>query len=133
MTSLGLSARRFLRRAPLPNWLRVWLRPMGRRVPASLIRYILHAQASKRLVSRVTPCELPRLDGDLLPFALPAPRDATISIIVPFHRQPELTLRCLWGLSRHASAHAFEVIAVDDGSDAASRAAVARVEGLRIV
>jgi GT2 family glycosyltransferase len=133
MTSLRLSARRFLRRAPLPNWLRVWLRPMGRRLPASLIRYILRAQASKRLVSRVTPCALPRLDGDLLAFAVPAPRDAQISIIVPFHGEAALTLRCLHGLSRHASAHAFEVIAVDDGSDPASRAAVARVEGLRIV
>jgi GT2 family glycosyltransferase/glycosyltransferase involved in cell wall biosynthesis len=133
MNWLRLSAKRFLRRAPLPNWLRVWLRPMGRRLPASLIRYILRAHAAKRVVSRVTPCDLPRLDAELPPFSVPAPRDPKISIVIPFHGEAALTLRCLYGLSRHETAHGFEVIAVDDGSDAAARQAVERVAGLRIV
>jgi GT2 family glycosyltransferase len=133
MNWLRLSAKRFVRRAPLPNWLRVWLRPMGRRLPASLIRTILRAHAAKRTVSRVAPCDLPRLDAALPPFALPAGNDPKISIVIPFRGQAALTLRCLYGLSRHATAHAFEVIAVDDGSDAAARQAVERVGGLAIV
>ena len=80
MESLRLLAKRSLRRAPLPHWLRVLLRPIGRRLPASLIRHMLRSQAKKRIVSRVTPpADLPRLDAamGLLPFALPvAPRAA---------------------------------------------------------
>src|SRR5262245_2391339 len=136
MQSLRLTAKRFLRRAPLPHRLRVWLRPIGRRLAAWLIRYPLHSRARKRIVSRaVPPSDLPRLDAamGLLPFALPIHRDPHISIIIPFHDQPELTVRCLYGISRHQTAATFEVIAVDDGSDDTTRRAVGQVAGLRVV
>src|SRR4051794_7862244 len=104
MASVGLTVRWFLRRAPLPHRLRLWLRPIARRVPASLIRYLLRIRTRKRIVSRVaTPRDLPSLAAavGLLPFRLPIPLDAgiaRISIIIPFCGRHDLTVRCLSGL-----------------------------------
>lgn len=136
MASLPLTPKEILRRAPLPHWLRVRMRPLGRRLPTSLIRYILHWRAKKRMTSHVVPPRaLPSLDAvmELLPFAFPTQSNPKISIIIPFHSLPELTVRCLYGISRCQSGHAVEVIAVDDGSDEFTRAAVARVAGIKIV
>jgi GT2 family glycosyltransferase/glycosyltransferase involved in cell wall biosynthesis len=133
MNSLRAKVRGLLRRAPLPHRLRVWLRPIARQL---VFHWLLRAPAKKRLVSRATPpADLPSLDDATacLPFAMPSHSTPTISVVIPFCNQHAMTVRCLHGLSRHQSRHAFEVICVDDGSNESGREAIGRIDGIRIV
>src|SRR5258708_1492505 len=133
MVSPGVIVRALVRRAPLPHWLRVSLRPIARQ---SLVHRLLHPQTKKRTVSRVAlPADLPSPAASMqfLPFAMPTHDAPKVSIVIPFCNQHEMTVRCLYGLSRHQTRHTFEVIAVDDASGGPTREALARVDGIKHV
>ncbi len=63
---------------------------------------------------------------------LPQPAQPEVSIIIPVYNQLELTLACLESLVRHAGRTSFEVIIIDDNSEAHVREALALVSGLRL-
>ncbi|HWD63809.1 MAG TPA: glycosyltransferase [Solirubrobacteraceae bacterium] len=56
-----------------------------------------------------------------------------VSIVIPVFRRADLTRRCLFSILEHASDVPYEVILVDDGADADSRALLAGVQGARLL
>lgn len=64
---------------------------------------------------------------------LPACDDPDVSIIIPIYNQLEYTLKCLNSLGRHSQKTTFEVIVVDDCSDASVFRALSSIPNLRIV
>ena len=64
---------------------------------------------------------------------LPACDDPDVSIIIPIYNQLEYTLKCLNALGRHSQKTTFEVIVVDDCSDASVFRALSSIPNLRIV
>jgi len=69
------------------------------------------------------------------PEAIPFAHAGTplVSIIIPCHRQPDFTLRCLGAIARHPPRAVFEVIVIDDASPDGSAAILARVPGIRLL
>ncbi len=64
---------------------------------------------------------------------LPHADNPLVSVIIPAYGQLDHTWRCLASIARHPPAKPIEVIVVDDGSPQDLRAALASVEGLRVV
>ena len=98
-----------------------------------LVHYAVFGRHEERTATRIVPpagFSDRETAADLLPFALPRPASPEVSVIVPVHGKLDLTVRCLHALSRHQSRHGFEVVVIDDGSDAATRDGLARIEGL---
>ena len=61
------------------------------------------------------------------------PARPEVSVIVPVHNQLELTLGCLESLVRHRGPTSFEVILIDDRSQASVSETLALVRGLRLI
>ena len=98
-----------------------------------LVHYAVFGRHEERRATRIAPVagfSDRETAADLLPFALPRPKAPEVSVIVPVHGKLDLTVRCLHALSRHRSRHGFEVVVVDDGSDAETRDGLARIDGL---
>ncbi|MCW2240850.1 glycosyltransferase [Azospirillum canadense] len=103
-----------------------------------LVHYAFFGRREERTATRIAPVagfSDRETAADLLPFALPRPAAPEVSVpevsvIVPVHGKLDLTVRCLHALSRHRSRHGFEVVVVDDGSDAETRDGLARIDGL---
>lgn len=61
-------------------------------------------------------------------FPRPAPPPPKVSVVIPTYRRPDLLLRCLNALlAQDLPACDYEIIVVDDGSDAATRSVVEAV------
>ena len=98
-----------------------------------LVHYAIFGRHEERTATRIAPVagfSDRETAADLLPFALTRPAAPEVSVIVPVHGKLDLTVRCLHALSRHRSRHGFEVVVVDDGSDAETRDGLARIDGL---
>jgi O-antigen biosynthesis protein len=67
--------------------------------------------------------------------AMTVPRFAVpeVSIIIPVHSDPSLTERCLRAVLHSSDGVPYEVVAVDDDADAATKALLGVVEGIRVV
>ena len=65
------------------------------------------------------------------PFPMPGSEQPRVSIIIPVYNQLHHTWQCLHALADTASATAFEVIVVDDGSSDATASEVPRISGVR--
>ncbi len=98
-----------------------------------LRHYVAHGRAEERRTTRI-PDLMPVFERVAreasTPFALARPPAPDVSVIIPVHGKADMTLCCLYSLSRHRSRHAFEVIVVDDGSPDDTPDILARVEGL---
>ena len=70
---------------------------------------------------------------DFAPFAVPTSNAPRVSIVIPVYNKIAYTIACLSSLAEHASAAAFEVIVVDDGSSDASAERLAQIAGIRAV
>lgn len=77
-----------------------------------------------------TPGAAPPAPGEIA-LALDCPPQPRVSVIVPVYNQLAHTLACLRSLAADRERCAFEVIVVDDHSEAATAQALARVPGLR--
>ena len=66
---------------------------------------------------------------------LELPRDAQpeVSLIVPVYSRADLTLACLRSFRRNNMRVGYEVIVIDDGADAETKAMLARVEGIELI
>jgi GT2 family glycosyltransferase len=60
------------------------------------------------------------------------PEQPEVSIIIPIYNQLEVTMACLESLVRHAGTTLFEVIVIDDNSDAHVRETLSLIRGLRL-
>ena len=69
--------------------------------------------------------------GDRL--VLPASSAPAVSVVIPVYGQLEHTWRCLASIARNPPACPIEVLVVDDGSPEDMTAALAAVEGLRVI
>lgn len=65
------------------------------------------------------------------PFPMPGSEQPLVSIIIPVYNQLHHTWQCLQALADTATATAFEVIVVDDGSSDATASEVPRISGVR--
>jgi GT2 family glycosyltransferase/SAM-dependent methyltransferase/glycosyltransferase involved in cell wall biosynthesis len=68
-----------------------------------------------------------------MPLALPKFPVPVASIVIPVHSGAELTERCLHAIVDATPDLPYEVIVVDDGADADTKALLAAVDGLRVV
>lgn len=70
---------------------------------------------------------------DPLTLDVPASEDPVVSIIIPTYGQVPFTLRCLASIARHSTAMPIEVIVIDDAWGGVETAALAVVQGIRLV
>jgi GT2 family glycosyltransferase/SAM-dependent methyltransferase/glycosyltransferase involved in cell wall biosynthesis len=57
----------------------------------------------------------------------------TVSLVIPLHAAAQMTLDCLRSIADHTDGIGYEVILVDDASDADTKAMLTKVSGARII
>ena len=102
---------------------------VGFRSASRTLRVAHRIGASDKPESPVTPITQP----SFLPFDLPTSDVPVASIVIPVHDGAEITERCLKALLGSIDDLPYEVIVVDDCADAATKALLASVGGLRVV
>jgi GT2 family glycosyltransferase/SAM-dependent methyltransferase/glycosyltransferase involved in cell wall biosynthesis len=65
--------------------------------------------------------------------SMPEHESPEVSLIIPLHACPELTLACLQSIRYNTSHVSYEVILVDDTADAETKALLERVQGAKIL
>lgn len=117
---------------PLVEALEVWLSDGFAEV---LVRARARLGASSHHRSAVPAFALPVDDGGPLPaLAVPAAdEDLALSIVIPVWSQAFLTYHCLKSIVETTPKGAYEIIAVDNGSDARTRQMLSRVAGLNVI
>jgi GT2 family glycosyltransferase/SAM-dependent methyltransferase len=79
-------------------------------------------------------CPKDRLEAFAAALALPpAPADPDVSIIIPVYNAPTYVLECLAALAAHATQRSFEVILIDDASDAETAGLLPHVRNVRLI
>jgi hypothetical protein len=96
------------------------------------------ARSRMRLGGQQTPPPPPAVAADLQqddgsPIAMPPASGVLVSIVIPVLNNPDLTRGCLRSIVNATPAGQYEVIAVDNGSDAPTRDLLAAVTGLRVI
>ena len=97
------------------------------------------SRSRMRLAGHPTPPPPPAfaahlLQDDASPIAIPAANvPVQVSIVIPVLNNPVLTRGCLRSIVNATPAGSYEVIAVDNGSDAPAREVLAAVTGLRVI
>lgn len=102
---------------------------IGFRSASKTLRVAHRIGASEKPEAPVTPIAQP----SFLPFDLPTSDVPVASIVIPVHDGAEITERCLKALLGSIDDLPYEVIVVDDCADAATKALLASVGGLRVV
>ena len=102
---------------------------IGFRSASKTLRVAHRIGASGKLEAPVASTAQP----SFLPFDLPTSDVPVASIVIPVHDGAEITERCLKALLGSIDDLPYEVIVVDDCADAATKALLASVGGLRVV
>jgi len=99
-----------------------------RGLASTLARIVSELRGTHRTRARIT---YPPPREDFARFTVPTSDTPRVSIVIPVYNKIAYTSACLRSIAAHASAIAFEVIVVDDGSTDATQQRLADIAGIR--